>query len=305
MSKGHSHSHSSHKHNGAGGATGNIGLAFLLNLSFGLIELVGGIWTGSVAIMADAIHDLGDSLTLALAWILQKLAAKGRSSTFTYGYGRLSLLSSLISGLVLFGGSVIILTEAIPQLWNREQEPHGLGMMGLAIFGVAVNGFAAFRLSKGNTRNEKMLSWHLIEDLLGWVAVLIGSIVILLSGWAWVDPLLAIGIAAFVGYNVVRNLWETIQLFLQKIPEDFDLAKFEKEVRGIEGVTNVHDVHVWTMDGVRNILSMHVEIPGKVDSLKEIEKIRLEIRERVSKMGRFHITIEVERDGALCLEEKD
>jgi cobalt-zinc-cadmium efflux system protein len=129
--------------------------------------------------------------------------------------------------------------------------------------------------------------------------------VILLSGWAWVDPLLAIGIAAFVGYNVVRNLWETIQLFLQKIPEDFDLAKFEKEVRGIEGVTNVHDVHVWTMDGVRNILSMHVEIPGKVDSLKEIEKIRLEIRERVSKMGRFHITIEVERDGALCLEEKD
>ncbi|MCO5144280.1 MAG: cation diffusion facilitator family transporter [Oligoflexia bacterium] len=306
MSKGsHSGHHHHHHHHGHDHASGNIGIAFLLNFSFALIEIVGGILTGSVAILADALHDLGDSFTLALAWGLQKLSNKGRSTTFTYGYGRLSLLSSLISGLVLFGGSILIISQAIPQIWNTEHKPHGLGMMGFALFGVAVNGFAALRLSKGHTRNEKMLTWHLIEDFLGWVAVLIGSIVIYFTGWAWVDALLAVAIALFIGFNVIKNLWETIQLFLQKVPEGFDIEKFEKELKAIKNISNVHDVHVWTMDGVKNILSLHIEIPYEIDDLKEMEKIKTQVREHIAHMGTYHITIEVERVGVHCMEAED
>lgn len=296
---GHSHEHDNTR------ASGNIGTAFVLNLVFAAVDLAGGILTGSVAIMADALHDFGDSLTLGLAWFLQKISSRGRSDTYTYGYGRLSLLSSLITGLVLFAGSVVILIQAVPRLWSPPSELHGWGMMGLSVFGIAVNGFAAFRLRRGATRNEKMLSWHLIEDVLGWAAVLIGSVVILLTGWGWVDAALAFGIAIFIGYNVITNLWETVSLFLQRTPENFEISAFAAELRSIPGVVDVHDVHVWTLDGARNILSLHVDVAEREMSLSELGTLKRSIRAKASRLGHFHTTIEIESSETPCLEEAD
>jgi cobalt-zinc-cadmium efflux system protein len=289
----------------SGTAEGNLGAAFGLNLLFACIELAGGIVTGSTAIIADAVHDFGDSLTLAMAWILQRFAGRGRSPTFTYGYARLSLLSSLLSGAVLLAGSILVLAKALPTLLAGGGQPHGWGMLGLAVLGVAVNGIAWMRLSKGLTRNEKMLSWHLVEDLLGWVAVLVGSIVILISGWGWVDPLLAVGIALFIGFNVFRNLRETVLLFLQRVPEGFDVEALSSEVACISGVHSVHDVHAWTLDGEKNIVSMHLRTKGSLPDYRLIQEIRHEVSHRLAEKGDFHLTIEFEPEDSHCHERED
>lgn len=264
-----------------------------------MIELIGGFLTGSIAILADALHDLGDTLTLAVAFVLQRVSTRGRSAKFTYGYGRLSLLSALISGVVLLTGSVFILIEAIPRFWNQQEAPNGYLMMAFAVLGVIVNGVAALRLRKGSTQNEKMLSWHMVEDLLGWTAVFAGAIVITLTGWTWVDPLLACALAVFIGYNVLSGLKQTILLFLQSSPEQFDETAFRERVMKFEGVTGLHDVHVWSLDGNRNVLSLHVEVASGI-GIEQIGKIKGEIRHLASHLGRYHATIEVEDSTTNC-----
>lgn len=168
-----------HNHAHKNETTSRIAWAFFLNVSFTIIEFIGGWLTNSTAIMADAVHDLGDSLSIGLAWILGKLSNRQSSSKFSYGYRRFSLLGALINGIVLIIGSIWVLSEAIPKLLNPEM-PVVEGMFGLAILGVTVNGYAAFKLSKGKSLNEQMLNWHLLEDVLGWVAVLVVSILSLI-----------------------------------------------------------------------------------------------------------------------------
>jgi len=191
-----------HRHHPAGD-TGNLKTAFFLNFAFTIIEIIGGILTNSVAILSDAIHDFGDSLSLGLAWYLQKLSKKGRNSTFTYGYKRFSLLGAIITSLVLVIGSVIILYEAIPRLFQPEPA-HVPGMIGMAILGVIVNGAAVWRTRSGQSMNEQVVSWHLLEDVLGWMAVLLGAVLMYFFDAPIIDPLLSIGITLFILYNVAR-----------------------------------------------------------------------------------------------------
>ncbi|WP_040520007.1 cation diffusion facilitator family transporter, partial [Glaciecola punicea] len=218
----HSHDHSHHA--SGDNASKRIGWAFFLNVAFTIIEFIGGWLTNSTAIMADAVHDLGDSLSIGTAWILNKLGDKEANNTFSYGYKRFSLLGALINGLVLTVGSVWILFEAIPRL-TEPQMPHAEGMLLLSIFGMAVNGFAAYKLSDGDSLNERVLNWHLLEDVLGWVAVFIVSIVLMFKPWPILDPILSIGFTLFILFNVVRNLKETLLLFLQATPDREQVEK--------------------------------------------------------------------------------
>ena len=188
----HSHSHS-HQH----GTDDRIGWAFFLNVTFTIIEFIGGWLTNSTAIMADAVHDLGDSLSIGFAWILSRFSNKAAPDKYSYGYRRLTLFGALVNGVVLVIGSIWVLFEAIPRLTNPEM-PVVEGMLGLAILGVAVNGYAVFKLKAGETLNEKVLTWHLLEDVLGWVAVLIVSIVLLFVELPILDPLLSIGFTLFI-----------------------------------------------------------------------------------------------------------
>lgn len=298
----HHHHHHHHRYHGDERAAKNIGFAFVLNLVFTVVELVGGFLTGSIAILADALHDLGDTLTLALAFVLQKLSNQPRSAKYTYGYGRLSLLSALLSGIVLLAGSLIILVEAIPRFWQTDRVPNGYLMMGFAILGVVVNGVAALKLRGGNTQNEKMLSWHMIEDLLGWVAVFIGAIVITLTRWSWVDPALACALALFIIYNVSMSLKETLRLFLQGSPEEFDESSFRERVMKFNGVIGLHDVHVWSLDGERNVLSLHVVVNDGLAG-NQIAKLKSDIRHLVSHLGRYHATIEIEDSTVKCEDD--
>ncbi len=297
----HNHHHSHHHVSLADGATGRIKTALILNLVFTIIELVGGWWTGSVAVMADAVHDLGDSLSLGLALYLQHRSATGPTANFSYGLRRLSLLSALITGLVLVIGSIFIAKEAATRLISGAPPPFGLGMAGLACLGLAVNGFAAWRLSHGKSQNEKMLSWHMIEDVLGWAAVLIGAVVIHFFEISWVDPMLAIFIAGFIGWSAIRNLVQTMMVFLQKVPDGFDQEKLRSKLSSLPGVKEVHDLHVWSLDGENHVVTLH----AVVEDMSDIKSIKKEIRHVVSHEGGIHTTIEVETVQESCEENCD
>lgn len=289
--------HHHHHHSTPDGSARNLGMAFWLNLIFAVIELVGGWWTQSLAITSDALHDFGDALSLGLGYFLQRKSSAGPSEQFSYGPRRLSLLSAIISGVVISVGAVYIAIESVREIWiGSGREPHGQGMMLLAVLGIVVNGYAAMRLSKGHTQNEKVLKWHMIEDLLGWVAVLIGSICIYLFKWNWLDPFLALGISLFVFYNVGRSLFETTNLFLQANPDPNALREFRLKVEALPEVFETHDVHFWSLDGVRHILSLHAVL----HDLKHSEMVKEKIRELSETLGDCHVTIEVESTKEHC-----
>ncbi len=298
----HSHGHDHNHHHGHSHeidhSSRNIGFAFWVNLSFAVIELVGGLWTQSFAILSDALHDFGDALSLGAGYFMQRKSTTGPSENYSYGLRRLSLFSAFFSGLVICSGAVFIIFESISKI-NEPREPNGLGMMGLSIFGILVNGLAAHKLHHGHTMNEKMLKWHMIEDLLGWIAVFIGSIFIWAFHWNWLDPLMGAAIGLFVMYNVIRGLGNTVSLFMQGNPDPVALREFREKVEKISDVREVHDVHFWSLDGRRHILSLHAVL----NDLKNQEEIKSKIRDYSHALGDCHVTIELESPGEHCHDD--
>jgi cobalt-zinc-cadmium efflux system protein len=280
-------SHDHHHH-----AEGNVKVAFFLNLGFTIIEIIGGLYTNSLAILSDALHDLGDSLSLGLSWYFQRLSKKGRTTTFSYGYRRFSLLGAIINSIVLIVGSIVILTHALPALLNPH-ETNAQGMLYLAILGIVVNGAAVFKLRKGHSINEKVVSLHLLEDVLGWVAVLIGSIIMLYFDAPYIDPLLSIMISLFVLFNVYKNLRKSFLVILQGIPDEVDIETIRKKLRDMEQVADLHDCHVWSMDGDYNVMSIHLTLKKNYD-LDEQISIKEKARKLLKNESINHITIELE-----------
>ncbi|MBU1309523.1 MAG: cation diffusion facilitator family transporter [Gammaproteobacteria bacterium] len=300
------HSHASHQHphghNHTPAESSNIALAFWLNFGFALIEIVGGILTNSVAIIADAIHDLGDSLAIAFAWVASKVAAKQPTQRYSYGYRRWSLLSALISGVILLLGSAWVLSEAIPRLW-QPQLPHTGGMFLLALLGIAVNGAAVLRLRRGKTQNEKVLSWHLLEDVLGWVAVLLGSVLMYFTGWAWLDPALSIAFTLFILLNVLKALRQTLALFLQVSPDLQLQQQISSELTGLDFVESIHHLHLWSLDGEQHVLTMHVEIATPANAERQLH-FKQQIAAVLAPYKLSHTTIEFEISGEHCRDGK-
>ncbi|MEP0985677.1 cation diffusion facilitator family transporter [Ekhidna sp.] len=288
----HNHDHS-HNH-----SEGNVKVAFFLNLSFTIIEVIGGLYTNSLAILSDALHDLGDSLSLGLSWYFQKLSKKGRTKRFSYGYKRFSLLGAIINSIVLVAGSIFILTKAIPELFNPG-ETNVQGMLYLAILGIVVNGAAVLKLRKGESLNEKVVSLHLLEDVLGWVAVLIGSIIMMYTDAPFIDPLLSVLISLFVLYNVYKNLRKSMLVILQGIPEDVSLEDIKDKLKDISEITDVHDNHVWSMDGEYNILTIHLQLDQDY-KLSEQAKLKEKVRSQLKDESINHITIEFEGQDENC-----
>lgn len=276
----------------------NITLAFWLNLIFALIELVGAFFTNSVAIASDAIHDLGDSFALGVSWYLEKYSTKGRDHKFSFGYKRFSLLAALINCVVLMVGSLFVIREALPRLFH-PQIVHADGMIGLALVGIAFNGFAAFKLHHGHSHNENILSLHFLEDVLGWVAVLIVAFAMKLGDYAFLDPLLSLAIAVFIIWNAGKRLRVTLRIFLQSIPDDLDLAVIEKIILEQAGVMGVHDTHAWSLDGQHHVLSAHVFVsPGLLP--EQTNLLKNQLKKELCVLGIQHVTLELECEGDTC-----
>ena len=288
-----------HRHAHVHPVTSNLKIAFALNAIFTVIELVGGILTNSMAILADAVHDLGDTLAIGSSLFLESYAQKGRSRTYSFGYKRFSPLGALINGIILLAGSVVIIVETIPRLINPESVD-AQGMLYLAILGVLMNGAAVWKLRRQkNSLNQRTVMLHLMEDALGWVAVLIGSIVLLFTDFYWTDPLLSVGIAVYVLWNAFKNLRQVLKIFLQAIPENIDMEEIRSEILLIESIYDIHDMHVWSLDGNYHVLTAHLVLHND-RSVEELVEVKAEVNQLLKKHHIDHITLQFETTGEAC-----
>lgn len=294
----HDHSHHHHHH----GTTKRLGLVFALNLAFALIEVAGGLYSNSVAILSDALHDFGDSLALLFALVMEKISHKKSDEKYSYGYRRYSPLAALVTGVLLIFGSVFIMAQAIPRLINPV-EPKADVMMVFAVFGIAVNGFAAYRISKGTSLNEKMVMWHLLEDVMGWVLVLLSSLLIYFFKIPQIDAALAIVLAGWICYNVFRNVKQALGVFLQARPEHFDENLMSSEIKQIKLVEDLHHSHVWSMDGEHHVFTTHVVLSDNVTH-EQIDDIKIKIKNIAKKFHILESTIEVEFRSSACADPK-
>lgn len=291
------HSHSQHDHT-HGSSVKNLKTVFFLNLIFTCIEVAGGMLTGSLAIISDALHDLGDSVALGLSWALEKLSFRKRTKRYTYGYKRFSLLGGLFTAVILIIGSVFVISEAVKRIF----QPAAVfvpGMMALAVLGVAVNAVAVLKIRRGKKITERIVMIHLLEDVLGWTAVLVVSVIMQFTDLPVLDPLLSLCIAVFVLSKIYPQLRATLNIFLQHAPANFDETKIRSTLIRIKDVQAVHDLHVWTMDGEYHVGTLHVVVDKKL-SVKKSVLVKEKVRALLNKQGIDHITIEIEREDEEC-----
>jgi cobalt-zinc-cadmium efflux system protein len=269
--------------------------AALVNFAFTLVEIIGGFWTNSLAIFSDSLHDFGDSIALLVSWLFERGAKKAPDARYTFGYQRLSLFSALFSAAVLVGGSIIIIFEAIPRFFNPEAV-NAVGMVGFAVIGIAFNGVGFFLLKKGESLNEKVLSWHLLEDVLGWIGILVGGVVIYFWKFYLIDPIITVALTAFILYNVAKNLREAISILLQGVPKHINLEAVKQDIKAIKGVLEMHDIHVWSLEGETDIFSAHVVVDDETLE-KRPQQTKQTIKDTLKKHHIEHSTIELEGKG--------
>lgn len=277
----------------------NIKLAFFLNLGFSIFEFIGGILTSSVAIFSDAIHDLGDSLAIGVSYFLEKLSIKKADKKLTYGYKRYSILGAFFTSTILIIGSFVVLINAVERIIHPV-EVHFAGMLLFSIFGILINGYAAYKTSRSLSLNEKSVNLHMLEDVLGWIAVLIGSLLIKITGWNVIDPLLSIVISLVIGFKAFKNFLAVIKVIVESVPNNIDIDKVATKVKEIEEVADVHHIHIWSLDEDEVFLTMHVQVEKNVTK-KNYEEVKQKVKETLKEEGIGHSTIEMEYE--LCKEE--
>ena len=276
----------------------NILTAFILNLSFSIFELIGGIFTNSISIISDAVHDFGDALSIGISLVLEKISKKKPNETYTYGYVRYSVLGALITTIVLTLGSIFVIIGGINRILNPETINYD-GMIIFAIFGVIINFLAAYFTREGDSLNQKAVNLHMLEDVLGWVVVLIGSILMKFTDISLIDSIMSIGIALFILINAFKNMKSILDLFLEKTPKNISVEEIKKHLLEIKGIIDVHHVHIWSIDGYNNYSTMHV-----VTDEKNIKELKNKIREEMNEHGICHTTIEIEDKDDNCDEKE-
>ena len=268
-------------------------LAFLLNLGFSLFEFVGGLITGSVAILSDALHDLGDAAGIGVSLFLERKSKRKADDAYTYGYARYSMLGSVFTMLILLTGSVAVIWNAAQRLLHPTPI-HYDGMILFALVGVAVNLIAALVTRGGESMNQKAVSLHMLEDVLGWVVVLVGAVVMRFTNLWFLDPLMSIGVALFIGIHAAKGLYETLPYFLEKAPQNVDVPSIKVHLAEIPGVLDVHHIHLWSMDERHNCATMHIVTNG------DPHEIKAAVRHELSHHGINHATLELETEGEEC-----
>lgn len=275
----------------------NILITFLVNLFFSIFEFVGGIITHSNAIVSDAIHDMGDALSIGIAFVLERKSKQKPDNKYTYGYSRYSVIGSFITTIVLLISSLLVIYHSILRIMNPVEINYN-GMILFAVVGILANSFAAFITREGDSLNQKTVRLHMLEDVLGWIVVLIGAVVMRFTGLLIIDPILSIGVAGFILYKAFGHFKEILDLFLEKIPDAISVEEVSEHLLNIKGIKDVHHIHIWSIDGVNNYATMHVVVEDLNHDVKH------KIREELSEHGISHVTIELELDGEHCYEEE-
>lgn len=276
----------------------NILIAFILNISFSIFELIGGLFTNSISILSDAIHDFGDALSIGLSLILEKISKKNPDSNYTYGYARYSILGALITTTILTVGSIFVIIGSIKRIINPEDINYN-GMIIFAIFGVIINFLAAYFTKDGHSVNQKAVNLHMLEDVLGWVVVLIGSILMKFTDIRLIDSIMSIGVALFILINAFKNLKSILDLFLEKTPANIRVEELKNHLLKIKEIKDIHHIHVWSLDGNNNYSTMHI-----VTDTKDPVKLKKAVRNEMLEHNIIHTTIEIEGSDEKCLDKE-
>lgn len=267
----------------------NIFIAFILNLLFSIFELFGGIFTGSVAILSDSVHDFGDAISIGISYFLERKSLKQPDEKYSYGYAKFSVLGGVITTSILIIGSFIVIYESIIRMIYPVDINYS-GMIILAIIGVIVNFVAAFVTKGGDSINQKSVNLHMLEDTLGWIVVLIGAIIMSFTDIKVIDSIMSILVSLFILYSAVKNLKSALEVFLDKVPKDIDIQKLKNELINIDGIDDIHHIHVWTIDGHSNYATMHI-----VTNVDE-KSVKVKVREKLMKYNINHSVLETENE---------
>ena len=294
------HLHGGHVHGGhVHGGSKNILTALLLNLGFTVIEIIGGLLSNSLAVLSDAVHDLGDSLALGMSYYAEKKSGeKAKNQNYTFGLRRLPLISAALNALILLGGSAWVVANAVPRLQNPEPIESGW-MIGLGVLGVAVNGMAVLKLRGNAGINSRVVALHLMEDALGWVAVLIGAIVIFFTGYYIIDPILSLLIAGYVFYGAFKNLRDVYYLLVQRSPAEVEVPQLKKELEALQEVQQITDLHVWSLEGTHHILSLHALVRPELNPEEQLQ-LKQQMRAIIKNYGEIHSTLELDHFPEAC-----
>lgn len=275
----------------------NILIAFILNLFFSVFEFIGGTITGSVAIVSDALHDIGDAISIGASYFLERKSKKEPDDDYTYGYVRFSVMGSLITTTILCVGSIVVLYNAVIRLFNPVSIDYS-GMIIFAIIGTLVNFIAAFVTKDGDSLNQKAVNLHMLEDVLGWIVVLVAAVVMRFTDFTIIDPLISIIVSVFIFINALRNLKNIESLFLEKTPANIKIQEIKEHICKIDGVLDVHHIHIWSIDGYNNYATMHIVTDEKGVCIKE------KIRKELAEFNIVHVTLELENSDEHCHYEQ-
>lgn len=295
----HDHHHDHHHHH----STNQNALlaAFLLIVTFMVVEVIGGLWTNSLALLSDAGHMLGDAAALGLSFLAVRFGARQATPDRTFGYRRFEILAALLNGLTLLIISLFILIEAYRR-WNEPVEILSGGMLGIAILGLLVNLVAAWILMRGEQENLNVRSalLHVFGDLLGSVGAIVAALLILGFGWTWADPVASVIVAVLILMSGFRVTREAMHILMEGTPNQVDVLAMQRAIRDVDGVKEVHDLHVWSISSSEHVITCHVLIGDGVDD----QKVLHEVSAQIQTFGTFaRSTVQIERT-AQCCEER-
>lgn len=268
-------------------------LAFLLNLSFAIVEFIAGGIFGSSAVLSDSVHDLGDALAIGLSAFLETISNRQEDSRYTLGYKRFSLLGALVTAVILMTGSGMVILENVSKLFH-PQPVNDEGLLWLGMIAISVNVLASLVIRKGQTKNESILSLHFLEDTLGWLAVILMAIVLRFTDWYILDPLLSLAISFFILSKALPRFWSTVKIFLDAVPEGVDIKQVKNDLEQLDNVASINQLNLWTMDGLEKNAIVHVCLKR----MEDMEVSKTAIRHYLKDIGFHNITIEVDSNQA-------
>lgn len=277
-------------------------LALAMTTTFMAVEVVGGLWTGSLALLADAAHMLIDAGGLALALIAIRFAERQRTPKNTFGYVRMEVLSALTNAVVLLLLTVYILYEAYQRFFSPP-EIIGGPMLAVAIAGLIVNLISMRLLASGSQEslNVKGAYFEVLADMLGSLGVIVAAVVVVLTGWQLVDPIIGAGIGLFIVPRTWILLKQAIHILMEGTPPEVDMILLEKKLLGIPGVTATHDLHVWTITSGVDAMSGHLVVADVASGRAILAAAREEMK---AGFGLTHVTIQIEDDALRQVETK-
>lgn len=275
-------------------------LAFLLIVTFMVVEVIGGLWTNSLALLSDAGHMLGDAAALGLSFLAVRFGARKATPSQTFGYRRFEILAAFFNGLTLLVISGYIIIEAYRRLYAPPEILSG-GMLLVAVIGLLVNVLAAWILMRGERDNLNVRSalLHVFGDLLGSVGAITAALLIIMFGWTLADPLASLFVALLImgsGYRVTRD---AIHILMEGAPHQIDVVAMQDDLANIEGVKEVHDLHVWSITSNECAVTCHVLIGETTDD----QRVLHDVTERMTQYGTFRrSTVQIEREAQGCEE---